>query len=84
MQVNIESERIKNENLKNVAKFETDLRKQRDARETDMLGVASSTQKDSIAWTIKNIDEITAQDGQIDHEGNALKLKMNQRQKKNV
>lgn len=37
MQVTIEQDKIKNENLQNVQKFETELRKVRDTKESEML-----------------------------------------------
>jgi hypothetical protein len=49
--VNIETESIKNENLKNVRNIEDELRKTRDEKETDLLNVAASTQKESMKWS---------------------------------
>lgn len=40
IEVNIEQERIKNENLKNVQVSEADLRKERDKQETELLNIA--------------------------------------------
>jgi hypothetical protein len=40
IEVNIEQERIKNENLKNVQVSEADLRKERNKQETDLLNIA--------------------------------------------
>jgi hypothetical protein len=40
MQVTIETESIKNENLKNVRNIEIELRKVRDEKETDLLNTA--------------------------------------------
>ena len=53
---------IENENLKNVLKFETDLRKARDAKEQQLLGVASAVQDDSMKWASENVKRIMFQD----------------------
>lgn len=43
MQVTIETESIKNENLKNVRNIEVELRKTRDEKESELLNIAVST-----------------------------------------
>ena len=43
MQVTIETESIKNNNLKNVRNIEIELRKARDEKESELLNVAVST-----------------------------------------
>ena len=43
MQVTIETEQIKNDNLKNVRNIEEELRKARDEKEAEMLAVANAT-----------------------------------------
>lgn len=43
MQVSIEQESIKNENLKNVKNIETDLRRLRDIQESEFLKVSNET-----------------------------------------
>lgn len=58
MQVTIETESIKNENLKNVRNIEIDLRKTRDDKETELLNVAVNTQKDSMKWGLGALAEI--------------------------
>jgi hypothetical protein len=47
MQVSIEQEQIKNDNLKNVKNIESDLRRLRDIQESEFLKVSSETQKAS-------------------------------------
>ena len=58
MQVIIETEQIKNDNLKNVRNIEEDLRKARDDKEAEMLAVASTTQKDSMKWVMGALAEV--------------------------
>ena len=58
----IETESIKNENLKNVRNIEVELRKTRDDKETDLLNVAAKTQKDSMKWSIGALGDIQIQD----------------------
>lgn len=48
MQVYIEQESIKNENLKNVKSIELELRKIRDLQENEMLKTTGDTQKQSL------------------------------------
>jgi hypothetical protein len=60
--VNIETESIKNENLKNVRNIEDELRKTRDEKETELLNVASGTQKESMKWSLGALAEIQIQD----------------------
>ena len=43
MQVSIEQESIKNDNLKNVKNIEQDLRKVRDQQETELLKISADT-----------------------------------------
>lgn len=62
MQVTIETESIKNENLKNVRNIEVELRKTRDEKETDLLNFAANTQKDSMKWSLGALAEIQIQD----------------------
>lgn len=47
MQVSIEQESIKNDNLKNVKNIETDLRRLRDIQESEFLKTSNETQKAS-------------------------------------
>ena len=47
MQVSIEQEQIKNDNLKNVKNIESDLRRLRDIQESEFLKVSNETQKAS-------------------------------------
>ena len=47
MQVSIEQEQIKNDDLKNVKTIESDLRRLRDIQESEFLKVSSETQKAS-------------------------------------
>ena len=84
MQVSIEEEQIKNDNLKNVKNFEMQLRKTRDAQETEMLNTAGITQKSSMKWTQDSLAEVLKQDDLIKQENQDLKAKMAQRQKVNV
>ena len=58
MQVTIETESIKNENLKNVRNIEIELRKTRDEKESDLLNIAVSTQKESMKWSLGALAEI--------------------------
>ena len=58
LQVTVETESIKNENLRNVRNIEQDLRKTRDEKENEVLSTAASTQKDSIKWTLGALAEI--------------------------
>lgn len=84
MQVTIEEEQIKNDNLKNVKNFEMGLRKTRDNQETEMLNTAGITQKSSMKWTQDSLTEVLKQDDLIKQENQDLKAKMSQRQKVNV
>lgn len=84
MQVTIETESIKNNNLKNVRNIEIDLRKARDDKESELLSVAVSTQKESMKWTMAAHAEIQIQDDEIRKESNTLKTKMSDRQNNNV
>jgi hypothetical protein len=84
MQVTIETESIKNENLKNVRNIEGELRKARDEKESELLNVAAATQKESIKWSMGALAEIQIQDDQIMKESVDLKNKMSQRQNNNV
>lgn len=84
MEVSIEQEQIKNDNLKNVKNFEMTLRKARDVQETDMLNTAGVTQKNSIKWTQDCLNEVQKQDELIKKENTDLKNKMSHRQKNNV
>lgn len=84
MQVTIETESIKNNNLKNVRNIEIDLRKARDEKESELLSVAVSTQKESMKWTMAAHAEIQIQDDEIRKESNTLKTKMSDRQNNNV
>ena len=58
MQVTIETESIKNDNLKNVRNIEVELRKTRDEKESDLLNIAVSTQKESMKWSLGALAEI--------------------------
>jgi hypothetical protein len=60
--VTIETESIKNENLKNVRNIEVELRKTRDEKETELLNVAATTQKESMKWSLGALAEIQIQD----------------------
>lgn len=84
MQVTIETESIKNENLKNVRNIEIELRKTRDEKESDLLNIAVSTQKESMKWSLGALAEIQIQDDQIKKESIDLKTKMSDRQSTNV
>ena len=84
MQVTIETESIKNNNLKNVRNIEIELRKARDEKESELLNVAVSTQKESMKWTMAAHAEIQIQDDEIRKESNTLKSKMAERQSNNV
>jgi len=84
MQVTIETESIKNENLKNVRNIEIELRKARDEKETDMLNVAASTQKESVKWALSALAEVQIQDDEIKKESGELKNKISKRMSNNV
>jgi hypothetical protein len=84
MQVTIETESIKNENLKNVRNIEIDLRKTRDEKETELLNIATVAQKDSMKWSLGALAEIQIQDDQIKKESVDLKAKMANRHNNNV
>ncbi len=84
MQVSIEQEQIKNDNLKNVKNFEQQLRKTRDQQETEMLNTAGVTQKNSIKWTQDSLNDVMQQEEEIKQESSALRNKMKQRQSVNV
>ena len=60
IQVSIESEQVTNQNLKNVKKFEEELRKNRDDQEREILKVGTETQADSIQWSKNAKKEIEA------------------------
>jgi ElaB/YqjD/DUF883 family membrane-anchored ribosome-binding protein len=51
IEVGIESDRIKNQNLKNVQNAEKELREVRDKQETVLLKSAQTSQDQSIEWT---------------------------------
>ena len=51
IEVGIESDRIKNQNLKNVQNAEKELREVRDKQETVLLKSAQASQDQSIEWT---------------------------------
>jgi hypothetical protein len=82
--VTIETESIKNDNLKNVRNIEGELRKARDEKESELLNVAASCQKDSMKWSMGALAEIQIQDDQIKKESVDLKSKMSSRQNNNV
>ena len=84
MQVSIEQEQIKNDNLKNVKNFEGMLRKTRDQQETEMLNTAGVTQKNSIKWTQDCLNEVLQQTEEIKQDNANLKNKMKQRMNVNV
>lgn len=79
MDVNIEQEAVKNGNLKKVLDTETDLRKYRDKKESDLLNIASKTQVDSANWMTSNLKTVTTEDDKIKKETQALKDKMDHR-----
>lgn len=76
MQVSIEQESIKNENLKNVKNIETDLRRLRDIQESEFLKVSNETQKSTQQWSQELLAEIHSQDDEIKQENNSLKQNM--------
>jgi len=75
---------IENENLKNVLKFETDLRKARDAKESQLLGVASAAQDSSMKWSSEHIKRIMLQDKLVLDKTADLKKRMEERKANNV
>jgi len=58
MQISIEQESIKNDNLKNVKSIETDLRRLRDIQESEFLKTSNETQKSSQLWSEYVLAEI--------------------------
>jgi predicted nucleic acid-binding Zn-ribbon protein len=84
MQVSIEQEDIKNENLKNVKSIELELRKIRDTQESEMLKISGDTQKQSLQWSMNLLSEVQDQDSEIKKESKDLSQKMQQRQSVNV
>ena len=79
MEVNIEQEVVKNGNLRKVQETESELRKFRDKKETELLNVAVNTQKDSAAWMNHNLKVVEMEDNKVNQESKSLKDKMNHR-----
>ena len=84
MQVSIEQESIKNENLKNVRNIELELRKERDQSEIDMLKISGDTQKNTADWSKNLLEEIQNQDQDVRRTSSDLKQNMTTRQQVNV
>ena len=79
MEVNIEQEAVKNGNLKKVVETETDLKKFRDKKESELLNIANKTQVDSATWINGNLKTVNTEDDKIRKETQALKDKMEHR-----
>lgn len=79
MEVNIEQEQVKNGNLRKVQETESELRKFRDKKETELLNVATKTQVDSATWISQNLNSVTTEDDRIKKETQALRDKMDKR-----
>ena len=58
LEVTIEDELVKNQNLKNVKKVEENLRLDRDQIESETLKTASETQDESIKWSKDTKNEL--------------------------
>ena len=84
MEISIQSGQIENENLKNVQKFEEELRKSRNKKESEILEIASSTQKASMAQATSTIKEFMVQDKKVKEQTDDLKKKMAFRLQNNV
>ena len=65
MQNNIRTAQNNNDNLNNVSKFETQLRKNRDGMENTILNVASEAQDTSFDWTNANLVKVQQEDERI-------------------
>ena len=79
MEVNIEQEVVKNGNLRKVQETETDLRRFRDKKETELLNVAVQSQKESEVWMDHNLKVVEMEDSRVQQEAKSLKDKMNHR-----
>lgn len=79
MEVNIEQEVVKNGNLRKVQETETELRRFRDKKETELLNVAVKSQKESEVWMDHNIKVVEMEDSKVKQEAKTLKDKMNHR-----
>ena len=70
---------MKNMNFKKVSETESELRKFRDKKETELLNIANKTQVDSAVWISQNIKTVTTEDDRIKKETQALRDKMDKR-----
>ena len=59
IEVAIEQDNIKNQNLKNVQRAEKELRDIRDVHEKELLKSATTSQKESLEWTKDTSNSIT-------------------------
>ena len=58
---------------------ETDLKKFRDKKESELLNIANKTQVDSASWINGNLKTVSTEDDKIKKETQALKDKMEHR-----
>lgn len=59
---------MKNGNLRKVSDTESELRKFRDKKETELLNVANKTQVDSAVWISQNLKTVITEDDRIKKE----------------
>ena len=84
LEVTIEDELVKNQNLKNVKKVEENLRLERHQSESETLKPASGTEDESITWSKDTKNELENEDEKVNKYHKQLKEYMVERHQNNV